>query len=330
LGAFGPFDWWGHLRAPAAGFPQAPPPTRGCRYSGILESDLDCDRLDYLRRTAHHSGLPYGNVDIDYLIDQAALDQKDQFCYSYKALRAADHLLVSRYFDYLQVPYHKSVVALEWSLRVLIRELLERGEIACRTRDMRAKVDKGEWTHFDDGHIFTRAGKLAQALRKKSAERDIGVTKHIEAVLHRVPASLVASYESVGSKKDRSEIHEGTIETALADYRRKKGLCDLALHLWKPKDFALIKASTRTADAMDVSQDEPEYKEYVHIRDLEGGRAQPIFKYHHSLMWSIHKHRYRAHRIYAMTGGNQTFIDDLKTTLQPQLRALGMRVSILS
>lgn len=40
----------------------------------LVSSDLDFDRLDYLLRTAHHSRLPYGGVDIEYIINQTNLD----------------------------------------------------------------------------------------------------------------------------------------------------------------------------------------------------------------------------------------------------------------
>ncbi len=38
------------------------------RFANLISSDLDADRIDYLLRTAHHTGLPYGSVDVDYLL----------------------------------------------------------------------------------------------------------------------------------------------------------------------------------------------------------------------------------------------------------------------
>lgn len=34
------------------------------KLTNLVSADLDVDRLDYLQRTAHHTSLPYGNVDI--------------------------------------------------------------------------------------------------------------------------------------------------------------------------------------------------------------------------------------------------------------------------
>ncbi len=38
------------------------------RFANLISADLDADRIDYLLRTAHHTGLPYGSVDLDYLL----------------------------------------------------------------------------------------------------------------------------------------------------------------------------------------------------------------------------------------------------------------------
>ncbi len=302
--------------------------------AGILSSDLDCDRLDYLRRTAHHSGLPYGNVDINYIIDQATVDAEGRFCFGKKAIRAADHLLVSRYFDYLQVPYHKSVVALEWSLRVAIRELLERGEIQCDGSTVQRLVETKMWRNFDDNEILASARKLRDELRKHTtrARRDDGVLAHLNAILHRAPAKVVGAYEAVGPVEDvPSGVDAKAIEGVVEEFRNKHGLCDLSLHVWKPKDFALIKASTRSIGevaqlSMGLTEDEPEYYEYVRIAD-ESGLAKPIFKFPQALMNQIHNFRYKACRVYALFNGNTHFEKLVKDDLLPTLKARGLTVS---
>ena len=48
------------------------------RFANLISSDLDADRIDYLSRTARHTGLPYGSVDIDYLLSQMKLDSQNR------------------------------------------------------------------------------------------------------------------------------------------------------------------------------------------------------------------------------------------------------------
>src|ERR1051326_142453 len=51
-------------------------------YGNLVSSDLDADRCDFMLRSAHFSGLPYGSVDIDYLVSQVSLDSSDRLCLS--------------------------------------------------------------------------------------------------------------------------------------------------------------------------------------------------------------------------------------------------------
>lgn len=300
--------------------------------ASILSSDLDCDRLDYLRRTAHHSGLPYGNVDINYIIDQATTDAAGHFCFGRKAIRAADHLLVSRYFDYLQVPFHKSVVALEWSLKVVIRELLNRSKIKCNAEEMVRKVRDGAWRMFDDNFILHKARSMAEDIADHSTrpDRDNGVWLHVLSILHRNPAKLIASYEAVSPADVSPSVDVGSIKSLIREFGKRHGICDLAFYVWKPKDFALIKASTRGAGAAsillpdDLSPDEPEYYEPVRI-DVPGQDAQPIARFEQALMSQIHDFRYRAVRVFALTNGNKKFERLVQDELVPLLTKNGMQ-----
>ena len=54
-------------------------------YSNVVSSDLDADRIDYLLRTAHHTGLPYGSTDLNYLVTQVRLDNVGRVCFSNRA-----------------------------------------------------------------------------------------------------------------------------------------------------------------------------------------------------------------------------------------------------
>ena len=109
----------------------------------LVSSDLDCDRLDYLLRTAHCAGLPYGKVDVEYITTQMAVDSDGFLCLTKKALRAVDNLLVSRYYDYTQVAFHKTVVALEEVLCNVIRELLSRRLLDCSGQAIARSVRAG-------------------------------------------------------------------------------------------------------------------------------------------------------------------------------------------
>jgi hypothetical protein len=62
--------------------------------TNLISSDLDADRIDYLLRTAYFSGLPYGGIDLEYLLTQLRLDKEGRLCLTRKAICAADHFLL--------------------------------------------------------------------------------------------------------------------------------------------------------------------------------------------------------------------------------------------
>jgi HD superfamily phosphohydrolase len=129
-------------------------------FANLVSSDLDADRIDYMLRTAHNSGLPYGQVDLTYLLSQLRVDKDNRICLTSKAMRTAEHFLLCRYFDYQQVAFHKTVAGLEWVLKDLLAKLLETGIIACDSKWVNGAIQAGEWNTFDDAMVTNKIREL--------------------------------------------------------------------------------------------------------------------------------------------------------------------------
>ncbi len=72
----------------------------------ILHSEVDCDRMDYLLRDAHYTGLKYGAYDRDYLLYHFRVKQvagKRILTIKENALHCVEDFLISRYAWYSQV-----------------------------------------------------------------------------------------------------------------------------------------------------------------------------------------------------------------------------------
>lgn len=72
----------------------------------ILHSEVDCDRMDYLLRDAHYTGLEYGTYDRDYLLyhfQVRRVDNHDILTIRQNALHGVEDFLMSRYAWYSQV-----------------------------------------------------------------------------------------------------------------------------------------------------------------------------------------------------------------------------------
>ena len=137
------------------------------KFANLVSSDLDADRIDYMLRTAHHTGLPYGSVDIGYLLNQLRVDSENHLCVASKAIRTAEHYLLCRFFDYQQVVYHKTVAGLEWILKDLLTELFSRGLIECHADWVLSAIRRGKWASFDEAFVATKIAALGSQSRDK-------------------------------------------------------------------------------------------------------------------------------------------------------------------
>lgn len=92
----------------------------------LIHSSLDMDRLDYLVRDSKATGVPYGTVDIDYLLNHIQVGSDGMIGISYKALPAAEHVLLARSLMFRTVCQHKTVYGFEEMTRQLLRRLRDR------------------------------------------------------------------------------------------------------------------------------------------------------------------------------------------------------------
>lgn len=75
------------------------------RLADIIHGDLDVDRMDYLLRDAHYTGVPYGNPDAGRLIQSLVLT-KDGLAVKESGIAAAESLLIARTLMGPSVYYH--------------------------------------------------------------------------------------------------------------------------------------------------------------------------------------------------------------------------------
>jgi HD superfamily phosphohydrolase len=96
--------------------------------SKLIHSSLDLDRLDYLLRDSHATGVPYGHVDINYLLNNLKVSAEKVVGFRDKALPAVEHLLLARFFMHRVVYYHKTIFGMEETCRQLLRRVRDRDD----------------------------------------------------------------------------------------------------------------------------------------------------------------------------------------------------------
>lgn len=95
--------------------------------SKLLHSSFDMDRVDYLQRDSHAAGVPYGNIDVNYLLNSLRISPTGMVGVVAKALPAAEQFLLARFFMHRAVYYHKTTYAMEEACRQLLRRIRDAG-----------------------------------------------------------------------------------------------------------------------------------------------------------------------------------------------------------
>lgn len=271
------------------------------RFANIISSDLDADRIDYLLRNSYHTGLPYGELDINHILGQMRVDKKDRICLTHKALRSADHLFLGRFFDYQQIPFNKTVVALEAALKDVIGELVKQKLIDGSRTAIATKIEDGSWCNFDDGLILEKIRELHDTTKNQT------VRTKTESILYRTPAKLVGEVEYIdrvadeegeAKRKFRQSLH--TIRREVEGWADKFGIDKSLWYVWTKAGLRLTKDGSRRPLPAEVDNDdgaEAGGSQLIRI-GTAGGDSLPIVKLPNSLMNVISNYAFFALRIY--------------------------------
>lgn len=95
----------------------------------LVSSQLDVDRMDYLRRDAYFTGAQFGDIDIEKIL-RGMLVKNGKVCFKYNAVPNIEDYLMSRYHMYYQVYFHPASRCFEVILEMIYErwyELIKKG-----------------------------------------------------------------------------------------------------------------------------------------------------------------------------------------------------------
>ncbi len=126
----------------------------------ILHSEVDCDRMDYLLRDAHYSGIKYGTYDRDYLLHHfrvATVNGHEIVAINHNALHAVEDFLMARFAWYSQVIRSARGARFDAIAEELAFFMLEKGKIFSYSQlmDMIAH-DPEKFYTFNDQYFMTQ------------------------------------------------------------------------------------------------------------------------------------------------------------------------------
>ena len=94
----------------------------------LVSSQLDMDRLDYLRRDSYYTGVVEGRVGVERIIKTLRVHpdtggSEDRIVVEARGVHAVENFLIARRLMYWQVYLHKTVIAGDHLLRGIIRRV---------------------------------------------------------------------------------------------------------------------------------------------------------------------------------------------------------------
>ncbi len=96
--------------------------------SEIISSQLDVDRMDYLLRDSHFCGVPYGKIDLKWLISSLSkipINKNPRLGITKKGIGALEHYILARRLMTRNIYYHGKIKAAEYYVREFLHELIK-------------------------------------------------------------------------------------------------------------------------------------------------------------------------------------------------------------
>nr|WP_274613366.1 HD domain-containing protein [Bradyrhizobium acaciae] len=146
-------------------------------FNSIISSQLDCDRLDFLVRDRHHTGIRAANIDLAWLFDslnieKVAIDDDGAFEYSFvfsaKGQAVAEEFVLAYIKMYNSVYFHKTTRGVQHLVRDMLVEVInqhsERAELRSLPLVKFFKEDQSldRYARLDDGSVLAIAHVVAE------------------------------------------------------------------------------------------------------------------------------------------------------------------------
>lgn len=267
--------------------------------SKLVHSSLDMDRLDYLIRDAQAAGVPYGQVDLNYLLNNLKASRSGVIGVREKAVTAVDHFLLGRFFMYRSVYYHKTTFGLEEACRQLLRRVRDAG-LFTMPKDGDAVLDM-----VGDARLGSFTDAFVDRVIEEAAESTDPVVQALaNCIRRRRPPRLLREEQIL--KPSGTKDHAGAMFLKDCKYR----LQELAkTHNLPPGRFLVAETPALTLEKRGAllteeearKLDEPEKEEIIRV--FRGDEPEPvsILQVDHSIVHLCSNHFFQAFRLYLVS-----------------------------
>ena len=121
----------------------------------FMDSELDCDKMDYLLRDSYYCGVQYGKYDLDRLLESLTIyedeDGTPRLAIKAGGVHAVEGFIVARYFMFLQVYFHKTRRLYDKMLTEFLAECLDGGKYPANLSEYLVWNDHKVWSLIETG-----------------------------------------------------------------------------------------------------------------------------------------------------------------------------------
>lgn len=172
-----------------------------CALQGLVSGSLDLDKIEYLKRDAHFCGVPYGDVDVDRMLDALRVLRDPEtgrleVGVHEKGVAALESLLFAKYQMFRNVYWHHAVRAATAMYKRIVDDALDASLID--SRELVGQTDEALLSLLEQ-----RATEECAPERPIEARAAEGVARRISALRARRLPKRAA--EVVGAELDGAE-----------------------------------------------------------------------------------------------------------------------------
>lgn len=145
----------------------------------LISSNIDADRMDYLLRDAHFTGVPYGHFDLDWLASNLGIiARKNEYLLTIpeSGIHALEHYLFARSHMYSQVYMHKTAKCFEYYFRRALEEKEIPYAIPAQRRAFVALRDSTLTEHLFSAAARDASSWAARLMRRSPSKRIARIT----------------------------------------------------------------------------------------------------------------------------------------------------------
>lgn len=146
----------------------------------LMTSDVDIDRIDYLLRDAYQTGVTYGGIDINRLVETINSDT-DGLYFEEKGMQAVENFLLARYHMFQSVYNHRTSVAFRLLLK-RTHEILVDNDLAFSADEIKS-FNTLMWFDYNDNYLLNQM--------RENREKGGVLSEMIDDFFGRKPPQLV-------------------------------------------------------------------------------------------------------------------------------------------